>query len=258
MATHHQTTAFTRVKRAAAFVAIVWAVAASFIAFELVALFGLDLALANPGSMGTLMLPQAIQQSTSCSVVPEADSGASASDQARTAAWLLGLKVGNRAQISQWLTSNSAQQDGLDRWVGRIDAETEQLATSLMVPRPGAFVPRNRADANTEFMTSVEADLNRTAQTIAAVHAPDACYLYKLGAYWGYAMMVRMALPGERSINSLQIEYYARKAGLPEELWQPAIDRTASDATSEELQADTTQRTEAVTAHLRRAPLSDR
>ena len=254
---------WTRLKRAGAFIAIVWAVAASFVAFELAVLFGVDLALANPGATGSLMLPNAISQSTSCSVESGQGSAASAVAEARAAAWLLGLKVGNRAQVGQWLSNPAgsraqAQHDAFREFLRGTDAEAAQLATYLGVPPPDVFVPRNLAEANIEFVTSVEADATRTARMIAAAHAVDACYLYKLGAYWGYAMMVRMALPGERSVYAIEIEYYARRARLPEELWLPVIDQMPTDATSKEVEADMTQRMDALTDYLRRAPSSER
>jgi hypothetical protein len=109
-----------------------------------------------------------------------------------------------------------------------------------------SFVSQYQANANTGFMKSIEADAARAAGSVAAAHGEDACYLYKLGAYWGYAMMVRMALPGELSVFAVEINYYTRKADLPAHLWQPVLDRTPSRATRDALVADTATLTDAI------------
>src|ERR1700682_5350500 len=58
----------TRLRQLGAFVAIVWAVAGSFIAFELVSLRGMDLALAHPAMFRNLLLSRATQASKACEV----------------------------------------------------------------------------------------------------------------------------------------------------------------------------------------------
>jgi hypothetical protein len=114
-----------------------------------------------------------------------------------------------------------------------------------------SFPVQDAVDPNSAFMMAVEADPDRTARGIALNRAEHACHLYKLGAYWGYAMMIRIALPGERSAFAVEIDHHATRAGLPRELWQRAIDRTASDAHAEDLVAETIQITDAITTHLR-------
>ena len=85
----------TRLKHAALFVAIVWAVAASFVAFDLLALSATDAMLAYPEALGDLALPQAIQQSTACTVGPgeaAGQAGPLAAPDARADAWMLGVQ----------------------------------------------------------------------------------------------------------------------------------------------------------------------
>jgi hypothetical protein len=243
MAPSRFTNTFSHLKRVAAFVGIVWAVAASFVAFELASLFGFDLLLAT-GMGRTLALPSAVRDSTACRVNASEHKGSRAErpgDNVDAAAWLLGVKVGMHAHAA-------VRQNTIE-----IAREIEQLAAFLQAPRPGPFGGATRADANTAFMLSVEADPDGTARSIAASHAETSCHFYKMGAYWGYAMMVRMALAGERSVFDLEIDYHARKTRLPAEIWEPLIERTRSNATREELVAETMQLTDAVTNHLRSA-----
>ena len=245
--------AANRLARAAAFVAIVWAVAASFIALELASIAGFDRLLGN-APMRAIALPNAVRDSTACNV-PQSDGHPPRGDATRdadAAAWLLGVKAGMHQQMSQSLAASSPQANpGLQQTLSQTGQEIDRLASFLNVPRPVSYTPRNNLDANTEFMTAVEADPDGTARAIAVTHAEDACHVYKLGAYWGYAMMIRIALPGERSAFAIEIEHHASKAGLPHALWRPVVDRTASNATAEELLAESIQITDAITAHLR-------
>jgi hypothetical protein len=121
----------------------------------------------------------------------------------------------------------------------------QQFATALQVPGPGDFTARDRSDANGLFTSWLEADESGTARALAARYTSDACHLFKLGAYWGYAMEIRLMLPDERTAFAPEIRYYAEKAGVPPSLWQSAFaPRTEPDA------AEVQQLTQALTQHL--------
>ena len=60
----------SRFRNLVAFVAIVWGVATTFVAFDMVALGGVDLVLSYPALFGDIALSRTVTQSTSCEVRP--------------------------------------------------------------------------------------------------------------------------------------------------------------------------------------------
>jgi hypothetical protein len=252
----------TRIKQVLAFIAIVWAVAASFVAFELAALTGFGLLLETRWGRA-LALSETVRTSTTCLATSSATTPRDPSElrEAAVNAWTLGVIAGMHAMISRWDGDSSGPVDAQPaRWrvlarerSARAARSIEQLAGEMQVPKPGRFTAQQRADANTAYMNAVEADADGTARAIAGKYSETACHLYKLGAYWGYASEVRVALPGERSVFGVEIEHHARRAGLPSELWVPAITATASNATTQELAAETQQLTLAINKYLMNA-----
>lgn len=252
-----------RIKRVAAFVAIVWAVAASFIAFDLAALAGFGFVLDTRAGR-SLALSDTVRNSTTCVAPVDGANraGAMLRGDAAVRAWVLGVMVGTHAMTSRWEHAGGAvSDDSLPRWrvlarerAAQTARNIEQLATELSVPKPGRFTEQERADANTAYVALVEADAQGTARAIAAAFSESACHLYKLGAYWGYAAEVRIALPVERSIFAVEIEHHARLAGLPEDLWAPALGATRSNASAEQLAAEMQQQSLAVTTFLQNNP----
>ncbi len=230
-----------------AFIAIVWGVAATFVAFEVLSLSAVNLALSHPAVFGDLMLSRTVTESTSCappsggertqpSMPIEAD--------AHVGPWLLGLSLGRDAVFRQYAPSNRQTLDQLAQ--GRDD-----LAAQLSVPSPEPFTPVQIANANTEFVAFVEqGGAAATARQLAATHSPRACELFKLGAVWGYSEMVRPLLPGERAVFGTEIRHYAARADIPEALWSPMLQLTASDAKREDIIAATETLTDGVTAYL--------
>ena len=75
-----------------------------------------------------------------------------------------------------------------DRANAQSVSEVERLAERLAVPTPGSFAARQIANAFQEFVSHVEADAGGTAHRLAVSYSPEVCQLYKLGAFWGYAM----------------------------------------------------------------------
>lgn len=230
-----------------AFVAIVWTVAASFVAFELLSLKGVALMLAYPAVFDRLLLSGATQRSKACVV----ESGEAAPPRAQgirpaeanAGAWFLGLSIGRDAVARQSTTIDpqilAASKAGMDR-----------IAGLLGVKAPDVFTPRQFADANTEFLDFVEADAVETAHELAVRYSPQACQLYKLGAFWGFSSMFRVALPGERSVFSTEIRHYARQLQLPEPLWRPMTEKTASETPRDRIDAETTALTDGITRYL--------
>lgn len=238
-----------RLTRVVAFVAIVWAVAGTFIALDVVARRGLDVAIGHPELFGEVMLSPAVSRSTICSPAPAMEAHhrppALQPSDLRTGAWTLGLAVGRDAILRQFSVTDPDARRALS-------AGIERAAGRLAVPAPEAFVPRNLATGNLEFIAFVESDTRNTARTLARQYSSQACELYKLGAVWGYSELVRLETPGHRAIFAVEIRHYARRAGLPDDLWRPMHEPTRAAATREELEASTAALTETVTRHLER------
>jgi len=239
----------TRLKHAALFVTVVWALAASFVAFDLLSLSATDVMLANPDALGDLGLSQATQQSTACEVRPgeaAGEAGPVAASEARANAWMLGVHFGSDVQSRQWNAGS-----GKD---ARSGGEIERLAGVLAVPVPSPFFARQVANAHEEFVSHVEADAAGTAHRLALKYSREACQLYKLGAFWGYAMWIRVALPGKRTTLAILINYYGRQAGVPEQLTRAMITPASAAASRGERAAEAIALTQAVTTHLGGAP----
>lgn len=235
----------TRLKRAALFVAIVWALAASFVAFEQLPL---SFVAANPEQFGDLLLSQATQQSTVCKVDPGEAAGQAGSltaAEARADAWMLGVYFGSDTQ---------SRKASRDRTQAESDSEVERLAERLAVPAPGPFAARQFANTHDEFVEHVEADAAGTGHRIAVKYAPEACEIFKLGAFWGYSMWIRVSLPGTRTVMAVPINYYGRQVGLPEALTTAMITPASADGSSADRAAEAIALTEAVTKHLAAAP----
>jgi hypothetical protein len=257
---------FNRVKPLAAFLAIVWGVAASFVAFESATISGFSWLAEPGGALADLALPAAVKNSRLC----RADGNPSVprhrfSPDNRAAAWMLGTRMGlfTRANLLARDTARPPGDPQSREWVAAqrrfadgTAADVERLSAALNVPRPPVFTPVNQATINIEFVPFVEGADNSTGRALAVGYGSDACELYKMGAYWGFSMWVRTALPGEPNIYAREINYYARRLGLPESLWRPLIARTPANASGPTLAAEVDAATDSVTAHLQRAPES--
>jgi hypothetical protein len=238
----------SRLKRAGLFVAIVWALAASVVAFDLLALWLTGTMLANPASMGDLALPLATQQSTACQVGPgeaAGQAGPLAAPEANAEAWMLGVYFGSDTQSGRPSRDSTEPQSV---------SEVERLAWRLAVPTPSPFSARRIANAHQEFVSHVEADAGGTAHRLAVKYSPEACQLYKLGAFWGYTMWIRVAFPGRRTAMVIPIQYYGRQLGVPQPLTRAMITPASAERSRADRAAEAIALTEAVTKHLGSAP----
>jgi len=233
-------------KKALVFVAIVWGIAASFVAFEVVMLRGADLFLSFPDLVGDLALSSATRDSKACDVQPgevtDRPLGGLTAADVRVASWYLGVSFGRDAEARQ---SGAVTPAVLAASIGRVI----EIARMLGIPAPGMFVPEQKLLANSEFVSFVETDAQATAHRMAVEHSPEACFVYKLGTFWGYSTLTRMSLPGERPPFGAELHHYAKLIDLPESLWRPMIDRTPS-ATSAEINARSQSLTEGVATFL--------
>jgi hypothetical protein len=237
----------TTAKRAAAFVVIVWALAASFVAFEIAAVESVNLARAYPGMFGNLTVSRAVTRSTNCVVAageepPQRPAGVT-EQQAGGGAWSMGLRVGWEAQALQSSTVRPDTLRELRETIGK-------FATLLAVPTPRSFMPVNVAEANTELVTFVEQDADGTAHRLAVTYSPNACRLYKLGVLWGTSGITRAYIPGEVPSYAGEIGYYAREIGLPETVWRPLTQPSAPDATMQAISEESQALTATMTKYL--------
>jgi hypothetical protein len=240
-----------RLRNIAAFVAIVWAIATTFVAFEMVSLRGFDFFKSHPAIFGDVALSPTVTQSTTCEVrqgdQPEQRAPTVGASEAHLGAWLLGLSVGRDALLRQYA---GADVQALDE----LAAGRSSLADRLGVPPPAVFRAGQIANANTEFIAVVEQDAGGTAQRLAATFSQRACELFKFGAFWGYSEMVRPALPGERAVFAMEIRHHALRAGVPEPLWSPMLQPVPEEAKFDDVVAQMTALTSGVTAHLTAPP----
>jgi hypothetical protein len=233
----------SRLKRIAAFVAIVWGVAATFIGFEIVATSAFDFVAANP--LSDRFVTANLRASRSCVVEPELASqdAGQRTMPGRDGAFMLGVLVGRHAAFAPYATSNPGV-------IAPLVAAVEQAATELGIATPTPFAPRQVANANTEFGAWLEADDNRTTRQIAARYSPQACHAYKLGAVWGYREVMRLSLPSDTTAFGVEIRYYAGQIPVPEELWRSMLRPSALAAGSDELEAEGNAVTAAVLSFL--------
>jgi hypothetical protein len=224
--------------------ALVWGVAATFVGFDVLFLRAMGLLLGNPDLAPGLGLSRPTQESTTC-VVESGPDAKSRSPEVLVGAWVLGLASGRDALTRQY---TSMDRETLALHV----AEVAPIAENLGVPPTAIFVPRHAAAANVEFVTFVETDPSGTGRRIALRHGTQPCHLYKLGAFWGYASLVRPSLPGERAVFAAEIGHHAKQASLPRELWQRMVEATPPDASYQELAEDSIALTQRVTGYLQR------
>jgi hypothetical protein len=236
-----------RLKHLAAFVAIVWGVAATFVAFDLIALKGVDFVVAYQHLFGNVLLSPATSQSVTCVVQPDEQKEAATIPRdaatARVGAWTLGLSFGRDAVFRQYIPADSPE-------LAELAASIEEIAGRLEVAAPRSFVPEQIANAIREFAAFVEADGQGTAHELAVKYTPQACQVYKLGALWGYSEVVRSMIPGEHAVFAVEINHYAPRAALPDALWRPMLAPTPRQATTEELQAASAALTDGITRYL--------
>lgn len=223
-----------RFRSALVVVGLTLTVASTYVVIELVAVGSMTWMLGRPDVMGTLLLSEATRTSTTCDAPPVGNTPPAAGPPlaARQASWQLGLRLGMDAVGRQY--TDPASDALLEGVRGMRD-----IATLLAVPAPEVFVPQQLANANTEFVAFVEADASRTGRQVAALHGTEACRLYKLGAFWGYASLVRPALAGNRAIFAAELQHYASRTGLPASLWTPMLAASSADASQEAIARET-------------------
>jgi hypothetical protein len=250
-----------RVKRVGAFLAIVWSVAASFVVFDMLFVFGAGRLIQAGGPFESLSLPAALQSSEVCGGQAEAANADTrrAPEVVRARAWALGVQTGIHARAALILADRD---EGPAKELARESVAArrrfvDDIAAALKVPGPGRFTPDNPTTANIDFVPFIEGPGNQTGRALATAYGRDACELYKMGAYWGFSTLVRAALPGEPNIMAVEIIYYARRLEIPEALWRPMVDPTPADASGEALATEADAATDRMIRYLQTAAAAD-
>jgi hypothetical protein len=250
-----------RVKRVGAFLAIVWGVAASFVVFDMLFVFGAGRLIRAGGPFESLALSSALQSSEVCGAAGGDANAASAgaSTVVRARAWALGVQMGIHTRAALILADRD---DGPPKERARESVAArrrwvEEIADALKVPSPGVFTPQNPTTTNIDFVPFVEGATNQTGRALATSYGRDACELYKMGAYWGFSTLVRAALPGEANIMAVEITYYARRLEIPETLWRPMVDPTPADASGDALATEADAATDRIIRYLQTTPAGD-
>ena len=160
----------------------------------------------------------AVSSPTVCNP-PEAVAPVTAEDQRRVAAagaFRLGSKLG-------FLASARNAETSATQAVAQETAAVSAMAVALGVPAPvlGPLPPRTERLA--VFDDSLQHDRWCIVGTLERRFSPRHGALFRFGAYSGYALFVRSALPEIGAPFVAEIRYYAVRSGVPEELWQPLI-----------------------------------
>jgi hypothetical protein len=222
------------VRRVLVFVAVVWGVTGSIIVADVLGLMAFTTLRRTLPAFRERTLPRALVESTTC----RGDSAAAAATAAalpvdgRSTAWRLGVSEGSLAQARMMVARSARVNDGARQLLQSMTDTVRVLAATLRVPT-STFLPEHTVDANSEFVSFVER--SDTGMRLTEMYSPAACHLYKLGLYWGYALMPRTSVPGSEIVYAAEIEHHARAAGLPEHVWMPLTTPTPGGATGETL-----------------------
>jgi hypothetical protein len=203
------------------FVAIVWSIAGAFLALEFAwseffhrsiraGWLPAELAMPTPERMPAAAVCR--QEDVDAEEVASLEAeDPVALQQMRYASWMLGLQFGFAVSMAD---------------AGQVDAQTampredlQMWAATLRLPTPTPPEPRHLVSQLNDFTDHLVADPQCIAARLTHRYGPRYGYLYKLGAVVGYEMPLRAW--GIGGPFALQIQFYGRKAGIPQELWQP-------------------------------------
>jgi hypothetical protein len=202
---------------------------------------------------------QLVTTSRSCVTETAPASTASVNPSVPVAAWILGSREGALASWTKQQTDGETMKtaSGMERWlvVARDQAKAaaasaDRMAAVLKVPRPPAFTPSHDRAAFNGFYDFIEADAQPTARALALTYAPSVCELYKLGAYWGYSNLYRVGLRNQPNVFAQEINYYASRLQLPENLTQRMTSGASSELTDEQVLAQGEEISRAVAENL--------
>jgi hypothetical protein len=219
----------SRAGRALIFLAIVWSIAAAFLALNIgiPALF--DQAVQSRWIPDSLVLPNAAKLSAHCPSEnePRTKLGDARLREVRYAAWRMGFEVGSLTGLA-----------GMGRLdVAKLPESFERLkafAGGLDVPAPLLPEIGQSANALHEFAVHIETDPQCTAATLSQHYGEGERAIYKLSAYIGHSASSRIAVPESGALFVPNIRHHAQSANVPEQLLQPLLQDSIGGKPAEE------------------------
>jgi hypothetical protein len=194
-------------RRVLKFLAIVWSIAAGFLALGALFVRISDFSLGHVAPAELALAKQSTEGAAHCrdvvkGIAPVESREAGAASHYR--AWMLGYQFG---------IANSGARNALETaWA---------LARELRVPE--MEVPKGHvAYAANDFAVSLEEDPQCVSAALARRYSVQHAGLYKFGAAVGMT-----AGSGGILTQEPQIRVYGRAAGVPQELWQPLLGKKA-------------------------------
>ncbi len=195
-------------RRVVKFLAIVWSIAAGFLALEALFLRISDFSLGHVAPAELALAKQSPAGAAHCreivkGIAPVERRGTDGADHYR--AWMLGYQFG---------IANSG--------VPNMIENARALARDVGVPE--MEIPKGHmAYAAHDFAVSLEEDPQCVSAALAKRYSMQHASLYKFGAAVGMT-----AGSGGILIQEPQIRVYGRAAGVPQELWQPLLEKKAA------------------------------
>jgi hypothetical protein len=189
------------------FLAIVWLIAAGFLGLEALFVRISDFSLRHVAPAELALAKQSPEGAAHCrevvkAVVPMESRGLGAASH--YSAWMLGYQFG---------IANSGAPNMIE--------SARALARGLGVPE--MEMPKGHvAYAAQDFAVSLEEDPQCVSAVLMKLYSAQHASLYKFGAAVGMT-----ASSGGILMQEPQIRVYGRAAGVPEQLWQPLLDKKA-------------------------------
>ena len=212
--------AHSRMRRVLTFIAVVWSVAAAFLALEAGMLELTSLVSSQPLSANLVLARQSQAGFLHCQEIlnslPPPAQDARVVQQSRYLAWRLGYILGS-ADAS--ITSGIAKRPAVENALRRSLPATGALGIpSLALPRQG-----RSAYALVEFSGSLEEDPQCVSAALESRYSPKYAALYKFGASVGFACFYRRLAPQLNDVLAPQLRIYGSAAGVPADLYTPLL-----------------------------------
>jgi hypothetical protein len=194
-------------RRALKFLVIVWSIGAGFLALEAVFVRISDFSLGHFAPAEMALTKQTPAGAARCREILKgiATADKDAARASRYRAWMLGYQFG---------VANSGARKTLEN--------AQALARDLGVPE-AALAKGHLAYAAHDFAVSLEEDPQCVSAALAKRYSNQHAGFYKFGAAVGLTAGSDAVLTQEP-----QIRAYGRAAGVPQELWQPLIEKKAA------------------------------
>lgn len=196
-------------------------------------------------AFGPRYVPSEVSRSASCQAKSDVISARTPVAAVKTvAAWIMGVRLGEHAGWTQQMRNGDAflDQSEMRQWLEssqrnatRTRAAVARMASTLEVSHPVLFDPVATLMAVGAFRSYIERDDHAAAVALASAYSPATCEIYKLGAYWGFSILYRVAQPTSRNVYAPEITFYAKRVTLPAELLEAMLAAVPDNKTQSEV-----------------------